>query len=185
MGLMKITGMTQRTATEERRILTGAPSLSIYSDYRARLKYFSLAFLGITGLTDPLLVAKVAQTANLFDKAEGEPWSREEGERIVAAVGNPPPPSHVLATRIEGRATLVLRKVTAGTPGARKVAYSAKSGQSSFSLWRLLKDEGISIPEGMCLDVPVQLGEDEGALVVVADLRRKALRPTNDGAGPS
>jgi|GEM_PF-2741780 len=182
MGLVKITGLTQVKALEEKRILTDHPSISIYDDYRARFKHYALAFASITGLTDPELVQKVATAAGQLGKAEEEPWTREDGDRIIAAVGNPPPPSHLLITRIEGRATLVFRKAAEGSEGVRKVTYVKKSGQPSVAIKKLLRDEGITIPKGMCLSVPVKLGEDDGKLVVVADLSRRTLSPTSETA---
>ncbi len=178
MALPKISGMTQVPASDEKRQLADAPSISIYADRRARMKHYALAFLAITGLTSPELIEKVRQAAEQLPDSSDQPWTQEDADRIVAAVGAPPPPSHVLVTRLEGRSTLVFRWAMEGAPGVRKLTYSKKSAQPSVTVHKILKDEGITIPAGMCLEVPVQLGEDEKGLVIVANLSRRRLRST-------
>jgi hypothetical protein len=47
-----------------------------------------------------------------------------------------------------------------------QLSYPTGSSRPTFNVLPALKDEGIDVPTGMCLDVPVALVLDEGVLKV-------------------
>jgi hypothetical protein len=123
----------------------------------------------------------VHEAAASIDDSDDVDWTVADAARILNAVGSVPAPTNCTVAPVEGEGVLLLRAVLPGTPRARKLNYSRR--QVRISILGAMRQEGMSVPKGMAMDVPVRLVDDKGALALALYLRRGKLRDIAEVAG--
>ncbi|HEY3365426.1 MAG TPA: hypothetical protein VGK74_10275 [Symbiobacteriaceae bacterium] len=177
MVLKKVTGVKVSVDLQVRdRADVDAPSIVVYSPARAFFKSLALRLVGVTALTEPNQIAAVQGAAATLLDAYDTDWTAADALKILNAVGTQPAPSHVRVDRLQGQSTLLFRAALPKAPGARPLNYPTGVARPAISLLAALRPEGISIPNGMCMDVPVKLVEDEEGLALAAYFRQSNLR---------
>lgn len=171
---MKVTGLTRVVVEDEYRQNVAPPEVQIYHDGRVLLKSLASQLLALTSLSDPALLEKVQNAAEKIQTPDDKSWTATDARIILDAVGVPPAPGHARPEVVPGHGLLLLRAVSDSTRGARPIRYTKK--QPSMSLLRELRNEGIVIAEGTCMEVPVKLVEGESGLELALLLRRQRTR---------
>jgi hypothetical protein len=152
------------------------PSLLIHHPARAFWKVDAHKLLGITALTGEENVKKILEAAAALDESDERDWSHDDAQQILTAVGTLPAPSHVILERVKGEGTLVFRAVAAGAAGAKALTYPEGSRRPQISILAALRREGVQIPKGMAMEVPVKLVLTDDGISLAACLRRGKLR---------
>ncbi len=177
MGLKRLTGSKQLVNLKaDVRLNVAPPSLAVYYPAQANIRALALGLLGITAVHGEEARAALHEAAAALDDAEDAEWSQEEARHLLKAVGTVPAPSHVKVERLEGQATLLFRSVKPDDAGAEPLNYREGSAQPTISLLAALRPDGISVPKGMCMEVPVKLVEDDDGLALAAFFSRGKLR---------
>jgi hypothetical protein len=176
MGLLKVSGLPQTDAQDrDYRQSTDPPEVLIYNPALVAFKHYALQLLALTGLTDEEAIQKVLAAAEKIETPEDQNWTQWDAQAILAAVGTPPVPSHVVVRRVPGHAMLLMRAAGPETKKARALRYN-KSRRAGISVLSELRAEGMTVPEGSCMEVPVKLAQDEEGLVLAVLLRRQRTR---------
>ncbi|HYF80864.1 MAG TPA: hypothetical protein VD973_27445 [Symbiobacteriaceae bacterium] len=150
------------------------PLLIIYHSGRAQMTVRCGDLVSMTGVTDSAgLERVVAAAANL---PEHEPWTKEQVKALCEQVGRLPYPRLLKVEHLVGQATLLMKVVSQMGPGVTELNYAKRSNRPTFNALPELKDEGMEVPAGMCLEVPVMLVLDEGQLKVEANLGKGVQR---------
>ncbi len=176
MGLRTVTG-AKRPAdySQGRQANVKDPLLLVYSGGKAQASVRCADLVSVTGVTDPGLVHKVTLFAE--NVPEDKPWTKEHVAALCQVVGRQPFPKYVAVEHLVGQGALLLQVATQkDRPGVTELNYGKRTNRPSFNILPVLKKEEIEIPEGMCLEVPVSLILDEGALKVEANLRMGVQR---------
>lgn len=177
MGLKKITGAKRLVDLKaDVRLNVAPPSLAVYHPAQANIRALALSLLGVTALQNEETQAALREAAAGLSDEDNADWTQEDARHILAAAGTVPGPSHVRVERLQGQATLVFRAVRPDDPGAEPLIYREGSAQPTISLLAALRPEGISVPKGMCMEVPVKLVEDDDGLALAAFFNRGKLR---------
>lgn len=150
------------------------PLLMIYHNGRAQMTVRCGDLVSITGVTDSKLLQKVTEAA--ANLPEHEPWTKEQVKALCEQVGRLPYPKLLKVEHVVGQATLLMKVATQMGPGVTELNFAKRSNRPTFNALPELKDEGMEVPEGMCLEVPVMLVLDEGQLKVEANLGKGVQR---------
>ncbi|HWI51123.1 MAG TPA: hypothetical protein VNT01_03150 [Symbiobacteriaceae bacterium] len=181
MALHKVTGTKVAVDLQvDLRSVVDAPSIVVYDPARAFWKTLALRLLGVTALTDSGQVDAVRKAAAALVDADDKDWTVADAQKLLAAAGTLPAPGHLQVWRMPGQATILFRAVAPETPKARRMTYPSRSARPSISILAALRPEGIVIPKGMCMDVPVKLVEDDEGLALAAFFRRGKLRDATE-----
>lgn len=132
--------------------------------------------VSVTGVTDPELVQKVLEFAK--NLAEDASWTKEMVKALCDQVGRVPFPRLLQVEHLPGQGTVLLRVVTEEGPGVTELNYPKRSSRCSFNVMPVVKAEGMKLPEGMCLEVPVAFVLDGDVLKVEAKLSKGVQRQT-------
>lgn len=174
MGLKKVKGAEEVDLNKHVSRAVDVPSVLIYHPGLLQMKSLAMGLLGITALTSEEHIAAVHEAAASAPEADDVEWSQEDALGIIRAVGSLPAPTHFKLSRLKGQGTLLMRAVSSDVRGARKLSYGGRSPRTSI-LGAMTK-EGVLVPEGKKMMVPVKLVEDEGTLALALYLRRGKLR---------
>lgn len=184
MGLKKVTGTRiQANLQDDVRKNVDPPSILLNHPARATWKLLALKLLGVTALTGEHHLAAVEQAAAALDESDEKNWTHDDAQLILQAVGAIAAPSHMTVARLKGEGTLLFRAVTPDTPGAEELVYPEGSNRPQISLLPALRREGINVPKGMAMEVPVKLVMEEDGLSLAAYFRRGTLREVSQGEG--
>jgi hypothetical protein len=176
MGLMKIAGLMQVDAQDrDYRMTTDPPEVLVYAPAKLSLKHYAARLLALTAVKDPDALQKIREAAEKIETPDDQDWTQWDAQTILAAAGTPPAPSHVVVRRVPGHSMVLLRAATPETKKAVRLGYT-KSRRPGISILSELRAEGITVPEGNCMEVPVKLVEDEEGLVLAVLLRRQRTR---------
>lgn len=174
---MKVNGSVAWGETSRRgRLNADPPEVLIYADGRAVFKYYATRFLALTTVNDPEILEKVRSAAERLAASPDAPWTQEDAESLLEAGGMPPAPSHAQVAPLPGQSLLLVRAATPKAKNVRTLSYAHGSVRPILSIRHHLKKEGIKVPPGTCLKVPVKLMEDEGNLVLAVLWRHSEAR---------
>ncbi|HEY3368016.1 MAG TPA: hypothetical protein VGK74_23390 [Symbiobacteriaceae bacterium] len=186
MALKKLTGTKVTVDLQaDVRHSVDSPSIAVYDPARAFFKTMALRLLGVTALTDATQIAAVKSAASALTDADDVDWTAADVYKILAATGTLPAPSHIRVDRLTGQATMLFRAVLPAAAKARRLSYPKGVARPSVSILAALRPEGVSIPNGMCMDVPIKLVEDDEGLALAAYFRRGKLRNATEDQGAS
>jgi hypothetical protein len=185
VGIKKMTGA--RIAVnlrEDTRKTVDPPSILVYHPGRVIWKLLGLKLLGITALTGDENLAAIQEAAAAIDESDERDWANADAQRILDAVGSMPSPSHIAVDWVKGEGTMLFRAVQPGAPKAEELVYPEGSKRPQVSILPALRREGINIPRGMAMVVPVKLVlDDENHLALAASFRRSTLRELSQVGG--
>ena len=158
----------------EQQVGVREPTLILYANGRAQMNVRCGDLVSATGVTDPNLVKKVVDYAK--NVPEDAPWTKQMVKDLCKLIGRVPFPTLLSVEHLQGQGTALLRVVTEEGPGVTPLHYGKQSNRPSFNGLPVVRMEGIKIPEGMCLEVPVALVLDGNYLKVEAKLSKGVQR---------
>lgn len=184
MGLTRITGPKHVIDLKADDVRKGIapPSLAVYFPAMAYFRMLAMHLLGVTALWNEQSADSIREAAASINAADDADWTQEDARQVLAAVGSVPGPSHVRVERLDGQGILLFRAVRPDAPGAQPLSYREGNSQPSISLLAALRPEGIGVPRGMCMEVPVSLVEDDDGLALAAHFHRGKLREAGQEA---
>jgi hypothetical protein len=175
VGLKQITGTkTLATYGLNRQIGVKEPMLVIYENGKAQFTVRGGDLVSITAITDQAVLQKVIDFAQPLQ--EDAPWTKEQVVALCKLVGRNPFPRFLQVEHLKGNATLLLQVATAAGPGITELYYAKQSNRPAFNVIPSTHDEGIKVPEKMCLEVPLTLVQDGNSLKVEAKLSKGVQR---------
>ena len=174
MGLKKVASSKAVDLNKVVHPAVDSPSVLLYRPAHMQLKYLALRLLGITSFTSDGQLAAVHEAAATISDSDDVDWTVADAMQILNAVGAFPAPTHLKVWPLEGEGIVLCRAVQPGTTAAAALNYS--KGRPRISILAAAAPEGIRVPKGMALDVPVKLVDDQGALALALYLRRGKLR---------
>lgn len=177
MGLKKVTG-TKVELSSQRPIPQSVDPPEIIAQHTGQttFKALALSLLGVTAIRTEEGIKAIQEAAAGISEVDNDAWTREDADTILSALGSVPVPSHVKYWSLKNEGTLLFQAASEATPGAKTLNYPKGSRAPRISLMGALRAEGITIPKGMKLRVPVKLMEDDQGLVLAAFLRKGTLQ---------
>jgi hypothetical protein len=175
VGLKQITGVRRLASYGvDRQTGVKEPLLVIYENGKAQFTVRGGDLVSVTALTDQAALEKVIDFAKPIP--EDAPWTKEQVSELCKLVGRIPFPKFLQVEHLRGMTTLLLQVATAAGPGITELHYAKQSNRPAFNIIPSTHDEGIKVPEKMCLEVPLTLVLDGNMLKVEAALSKGVQR---------
>ncbi|MDF2628893.1 MAG: hypothetical protein K0R39_2724 [Symbiobacteriaceae bacterium] len=166
MGIRKVSGAKRKANTTAKQQTTAKnPALVVYHDGRAQINVRCKDLLSVTGLTAKTDIEKVLNACESLQNPEV--WTKEDVVLLTNQLGRMPYPQMLEVEHLEGKKALLMRVAEMKGPGVVDLSYPEGSNRPWFPALQVLLDEGIRVPKGMCLEVPVALVEDDDQLLKV------------------
>jgi|GEM_PF-6718889 len=184
MGLRTVRGRKAlANYTPGREANVKDPVLLLYGKGKAQVSVRCADLVAVTGATDPDIIKQVTTFAEAVP--DDAAWTKEQVADLCRQVGRMPFPRFIQVEHLEGQGTLLIQVARQKGPGVTELNYAKRSNRPTFNILPVLKEENIDIPEGMCLEVPIALIMDEGALKVEASLRKGVERTVKQRSAAS
>lgn len=174
MGLKKVASAKAVSLTKTVHPAVDPPSVVLNSPAYMQVKSLALRLLGVTAFTSAEQIAAVHEAAAGISESDEVDWTVADAMQILQAVGSFPAPTHLKVWPLKGEGVVLCRAVLPDDPEAAKLSYS--KGRPRISINAAVSAQGISVPKGMAMGVPVKLVDDQGALALALYLRRGKLR---------
>lgn len=185
MGLRSVSGKkVPANYGTDRQTNVRDPLLLVYETGRAQLTVRCGDMVSVTAARDPGIIQRVKTFAASLP--DDKPWTKEQVADLCRQVGRMPFPKLIQVEHMEGQGTLLLQVAFQKGPGVTELNYANRSNRPTFNILPVLKDEGIEVPKGMCLELPIALVVDVDGLKVEVNLLagvQRAVQQRSDGDG--
>lgn len=175
MALRQVSGAKRPAGyVVDRQTKVRDPMVLIYANGKAQMTARCADLVAVTAATDPAVVGQVSDFgARVPDDAS---WTKEQVAALCRLLGRMAYPRLLQVEHLVGQGSLLLRGVAVEGPGVTALTYPRRGRRPIFNALPVLKEEGIVVPAGMCLEVPVAPVLDDGVLKVEARLLKGVER---------